>query len=64
MNDQLLSAVRSVLKFAGGALVAKGFTDNSTIEIVIAGVMAAVGIAWSAMHHSEVTAKLAVINDK
>ncbi len=51
MNEQILSAIRSLLKFAGGALVTKGVTDNSTIEIVIAGVMAAVGIAWSAMHH-------------
>ncbi len=55
MNEQLSSAVRSLLKFAGGALVAKGATDNSTIEIVIAGIMAAIGIAWSWMHHKEVS---------
>ena len=56
VNEQLLSAIRSVLKFAGGALVTKGVTDNSTIEVIIAGIMAAVGIAWSWAHHKE-TAK-------
>ena len=51
MNDQLQSAIRSVLKVAGGWFVAKGVTDNSTVEIVIAGVIAAIGIGWSWYHH-------------
>ncbi len=55
INDQLLSAIRSVLKFAGGALVARGVTDNSTTEIIIAGIMAAVGVAWSWAHHKAAT---------
>jgi hypothetical protein len=50
-NDQINSAIRSVLKVAGGWLVAKGFTDNSTVEIVIAGIIAAVGIGWSVYTH-------------
>ena len=52
MSDQVSSAIRSVLKVIGGALVAKGYTDNSTLEIVIAGVVAAVGIGWSWWTHA------------
>jgi len=52
MSEQVNSAIRSVLKVIGGALVAKGYTDNSTLEIVIAGVAAAVGIGWSYWHHA------------
>ncbi len=52
INDQISSAIRSLLKFAGGVLVTKGVTDNSTIEIVIAGIMAAIGIGWSYFHHA------------
>jgi len=52
MTEQIQSAIRSVLKVIGGALVTKGITDNSTIEIVIAGIIAAVGIGWSYFHHA------------
>jgi len=52
MNDQIASAIRSVLKVIGGMLVTKGITDNSTVEIVIAGIIAAVGIGWSYWHHA------------
>jgi len=55
MTDQIASAIRSVLKVIGGALVTKGITDNSTIEIVIAGIIAAVGIGWSWAHHAKPT---------
>jgi len=51
MNDQVASAIRSVLKVIGGALVTKGITDSSTIEVVIAGIVAAIGIGWSWAHH-------------
>ncbi len=52
MNEQVNSAIRSVLKLVGGGLITKGYADNSTLEIVIAGVIAAVGIGWSWWHHS------------
>jgi hypothetical protein len=55
MTEQISSAIRSVLKVIGGALVAKGVTDNSTIEIVIAGIIAAIGIGWSWWHHKATT---------
>jgi len=51
MTNQIASAIRSVLKVIGGALVAKGYTDDSTLEIVIAGIIAAVGIGWSWKTH-------------
>lgn len=58
MSDQVKSAIRSVLKVGGGYLVAKGITENSTVEIAIAGVVALAGIAWSWTHHqAEATAK-------
>ncbi len=53
MNDQIASAIRSVLKVGGGYLVAKGFTDNSHVEIAIAGIVALAGIAWSWATHKE-----------
>jgi len=52
MNEQATSAIRSVLKLVGGALITKGYTDNSTLEIIIAGIIAAVGVGWSILHHS------------
>ncbi len=51
MNEQVSSAVRSVLKVFGGYLVAKGVTDNSTVEIIVAGVVALVGVGWSWYTH-------------
>jgi len=51
MNDQVLSAIRSVLKIGGGWLIAKGYADNSNVEMVIAGILAAAGIVWSWAHH-------------
>jgi len=51
MNDQVLSAIRSVLKIGGGWLIARGYADNSNVEMVIAGILAAAGIVWSWVHH-------------
>jgi len=51
MNEQITSAIRSVLKIGGGWLIAKGYTDNSGAEMVIAGIIAAAGIVWSWVHH-------------
>ncbi len=52
MNDQIQSAIRSVLKVAGGYFVARGVATDSTIETVIAGIIAAAGIVWSYFHHA------------
>ncbi len=53
MNEQTQSAIRSVLKVAGGYAVAKGVTDNSTVEIIIAGAVAVVGVVWSWYTHKD-----------
>lgn len=46
-QDQVESLIRSILKIVGGAFVAKGFTDNSTAEIIISGIAALAGVVWS-----------------
>lgn len=49
MNQTL---VRSLLKIGAGYLVAKGFADESTTEIIIAGVMALIGVVWGLIHRN------------
>lgn len=41
------SLLRHVLGFAGGALVAKGYVDEASIEPIIGGVMTLGSFAWS-----------------
>lgn len=38
--------IRSVLKIGAGVLVAKGLTDESTAEVIIAGLTALISILW------------------
>jgi len=57
MNDQVTSAIRSVLKVIGGALVTKGITDSSTLEVIIAGIIAGIGVGWSYFHHNTASTK-------
>jgi hypothetical protein len=52
MNDTAQTLVRTVLKVGAGWLAAKGFASEATTEIVIAGVMAGLGIVWGVMHRS------------
>lgn len=49
--DQTLSLARSLLKLFAGALVAKGWGDNSTWEAVAGGVVAIIGLVWSHFTH-------------
>lgn len=50
MNQTL---IRSILKIGGGYFVAKGFTDDSTAEIIISGLVALIGIIWGLVHRSD-----------
>lgn len=50
-KDQIFSLARSALKVASGILVAKGIGDANTWDIIIAGVLAAGGLGWSAATH-------------
>ncbi len=38
--------IRSVLKIGAGVLVAKGFTDDSTAEVIVAGLTALLSVLW------------------
>lgn len=51
MNDQVGSILRTVLKAGGAVLVTKGWTDQAGLELAIGGVVAIIGIVWSAVHH-------------
>lgn len=52
-GDQLTSLIRSLLKFGGGMIVARGWSDSATWEAVAGGVVALAGILWSHWNHSE-----------
>ena len=52
MNEQILSFSRTLLKLGGGFLLAKGWTDQPGIEALIGGVLATIGVIWSAFHHA------------
>ena len=50
-SDQIQSVARTVLKVAGGFLVAKGVTDEGTWTTISGGVLALAGLIWSHFHH-------------
>lgn len=56
MNDSTLSLLRAVLKLGAGYAIAKGVTDDKTAEILIGGVVGAVGVVWGCLHRSEAPA--------
>lgn len=56
MNDQLASAIRSILKIAGGYLIARGLTDNAHVEEIIGAVTTIIGLILSWKHHSDAPA--------
>lgn len=48
MNEKVLGAlVRHVLTIAAGALVSKGILESSTVEPLVGGLMAVIGVGWS-----------------
>lgn len=50
MNQTL---IRSVLKIGAGYFVAKGFADESTSEVIVAGLAALIGVIWGLVHRSD-----------
>lgn len=46
-RDFILSIVRHVLTGAGSVLMARGYADEATVQAVIGGVLAVVGLALS-----------------
>jgi len=49
MNQTL---VRSVLKIGAGYFIAKGFMNDATAEIIIAGLGALIGVVWGICHRA------------
>jgi hypothetical protein len=48
MNFAMIMGItRHVLTTLGGAMVAKGYTDSATLDTVIGGATAALGVVWS-----------------
>lgn len=56
MKEQISSILRSILKLGGGYLIAKGLTDQSNSEVIIAGILAAGGVVWSWWTHRNAAA--------
>lgn len=46
-KEQLLGVLRHVLTFVGGVVVAKGYTDNTTVTEIIGAAMTLAGAVWS-----------------
>lgn len=45
--DAVLGLVRHALTFGGGYLVAQGLATNDDVTTWVAGIAAAIGVAWS-----------------
>lgn len=46
-KDFILSIVRHLLTSLGVVMVDRGYTDAATVQAVVGGVLAVVGLAWS-----------------
>jgi len=54
MNDQVASAIRTLLKMAGAAFIVKrGWLGSDQLDIVIGAVMVLGGAGWSYWHHQQ-----------
>lgn len=53
--EQILSLLRTALKFGGGFLVAKGYIGDAALTAGIGAVVTLVGVVWSAFTHSDYT---------
>lgn len=51
MSDQVLSIFRTVLKTAGAVLVTRGSMTDATLEALIGGLLAGVGLLLSYLKH-------------
>ena len=56
MNDTIQTVIRSVLKIGAGVLVAKGYTDNSGAEVLIASIVGIFGVVWGILHRKQTPA--------
>lgn len=48
MTPEMISAVaRHILTAVGGYFVAKGTIDQASVEAIVGGIVATIGLAWS-----------------
>jgi hypothetical protein len=48
MNSEMITAVvRHILTAVGGYFVSKGAVDHSTVEAIVGGIVASIGLGWS-----------------
>jgi hypothetical protein len=47
MNNEIAGVLRAVLAAAGGSLVAKGYIDAGTIEVVAGALATLIAAGWS-----------------
>lgn len=58
MNSEYLQTLcRHSLTAVGGFLVARGVTDNATVESIAGGAVALIGLVWSVFHKQAIIAK-------
>ena len=46
-QEQVLGMVRHFLTILGGAVVAKGVTDEGTMTMIVGGIVSVIGVLWS-----------------
>ena len=46
-KEQVLGAIRHILTFVGGFIVAKGLLNEGIVVEIIGGIVTAVGTSWS-----------------
>jgi hypothetical protein len=52
MNDTTQTLFRSLIKLGAGYLLARGFADEKTAEIISAGLLALFGVIWGVIHRT------------
>ncbi len=52
-KEQILSVVRTILKGVGTVLVTRGYTNDGGLELLVGGLVAAVGVVWSVVAHKK-----------
>jgi len=56
-KEYVAGLVRHTLTALGGFLVARGYTDSGTVEAIIGGSVALVGLVWSMAHKKPIVAE-------
>lgn len=59
-NDQIQSLVRAIVKGAGGALVANGYTNSSGLETLAGAAALIAGIVWAHFHHADTSPSVSI----